>query len=258
MRLIGSICVVLLSCLIVFFLDGENDKELLMVVFLTSFNYIFLSFDVIDLYFQSRVESKYSVIAKFIAFIVSCILRVIALLCKMPLVAFVAIATFEALLGAIGLIIFYIQKGKYAPTKWSINYQYLKLKLHEAWPLILSGMVIMIYMRIDQIMIKHLVGEKSVGIYSAAVRISEVWYIIPTAIANSVYPNLIALRLKDTQMYLKRFELLYSVSFIISFVIGVIVMICDYQNAVWPGIRGKCGYFTSEYMGWHICIFGCS
>jgi polysaccharide transporter, PST family len=37
-------------------------------------------------------------------------------------------------------------------------------------------------MKIDQIML----GEKAVGIYSAATRISDIWYFIPMAITSSV------------------------------------------------------------------------
>jgi PST family polysaccharide transporter len=49
----------------------------------------------------------------------------------------------------------------------------------------------MLYMRIDQIMLGQMVGNETVGIYSAAVRITEVWYFIPMAIVASVFPSII-------------------------------------------------------------------
>ena len=51
--------------------------------------------------------------------------------------------------------------------------------LVESWPLLLSGISIMVYMKIDQIMLGQILGDESVGIYSAALRISEIWYFIP-------------------------------------------------------------------------------
>ena len=36
--------------------------------------------------------------------------------------------------------------------------------LKESWPLILSGLVISVYMKIDQVMIKHLIDDNAVGI----------------------------------------------------------------------------------------------
>jgi PST family polysaccharide transporter len=264
-RVIGSSVVTIISCLIVFLTD-KKDSELLIIVFLTSFSYVFLSFDVIDFYFQSRVESKYTVLAKFIAFILCSSFRVIALLYKMPLIVFVALALVEVFLGACLLIFFYVKKTQFNPINWSINFTFFKQKLIEAWPLILSGMVIMIYMRIDQIMLKQLIDEKAVGIYSAAVRISELWYVIPMAISTSVYPNLIMLKGKDNALYLKRFEQLYSVFFIISFGIGVLVTIFSsniigllyghnyYESAfilkinIWAGVFVFLGVASSNYM----------
>ncbi len=243
-RVVGSLFVTVISCLIVFFTD-RKDSQLLMIVFLTSFSYIFLAFDVIDFYFQSRIESKYTVIAKFIAFIVSSCFRVIALLFKLALTSFVILALIEVFLGACFLIYFYIKQTKFNPLKWSININFLRQKLKEAWPLILSGMVIMIYMRIDQIMLKQLIDEKTVGIYSAAVRISELWYVIPMTISTSVYPSLIALKGKDNILYLKRFEQLYSVFFIISFGIGVLVTI--FSTNIIGSLYGP-KYFESAFI----------
>jgi O-antigen/teichoic acid export membrane protein len=67
---------------------------------------------------------------------------------------------------------------------------------------LLSGIAIMIYMKIDQIMLGQMVGDEAVGIYSAAVRISEVWYFVPIAIVASVFPAILeAKKRSETQYY---------------------------------------------------------
>lgn len=62
--------------------------------------------------------------------------------------------------------------------------------LTDSWPLMLRLLTISIYMRIDQLMIQRLMGDAELGVYSAAIRISELWYFIPTAIMTAAAPNL--------------------------------------------------------------------
>src|SRR5664280_1236230 len=53
-----------------------------------------------------------------------------------------------------------------------------------SWSMLVSGPAIMIYMRIDQVMLEKMVGRREVGIYSAALRLSELWYVIPMIIVS--------------------------------------------------------------------------
>ena len=60
--------------------------------------------------------------------------------------------------------------------------------MKDSWPLLLSGLVVMVYMRIDQIMIKNMINDEAVGYYSSAVRLCEAWYFIPVTLCNSLFP----------------------------------------------------------------------
>jgi PST family polysaccharide transporter len=59
----------------------------------------------------------------------------------------------------------------------------------DAWPLFLSGMAIVIYMRVDQFVIMATHGTAETGIYAAAVRLSEIFYVLPTIVATSFFPR---------------------------------------------------------------------
>ena len=85
-----------------------------------------------------------------------------------------------------------------------------KQMLRNSWPLIFSGLVVMIYMRIDQIMIKEMLGEREVGLYSAAVRISEMWYFIPVIITNSIFPSIVNAKNVSEELYKIRLQRLYT------------------------------------------------
>lgn len=68
----------------------------------------------------------------------------------------------------------------------------------------------MIYMKIDQIMLGQMAGDEAVGIYSAAVRISEVWYFIPMMIVASVFPTIMEAKKGSDELYYQRLQSLYD------------------------------------------------
>jgi PST family polysaccharide transporter len=61
-------------------------------------------------------------------------------------------------------------------------------------------------MKIDQIMLGQMLNDEAVGIYSAAVRLSEVWYFIPIAINASVGPSFYRIRNESKNLFLSRFQ----------------------------------------------------
>ncbi|OAD19255.1 polysaccharide biosynthesis protein [Candidatus Thiomargarita nelsonii] len=110
---------------------------------------------------------------------------------------------------AIGLITIYLHNtGKvwFLQWRWSVA----SALLRDSWPLILSGMVVSIYMKIDQVMIKEMLGTKEVGLYAAAVKLSEAWYFLPVLITNSLFPAIIKAKKVSQEFYYNRLQKLYD------------------------------------------------
>jgi O-antigen/teichoic acid export membrane protein len=91
------------------------------------------------------------------------------------------------------------------------NLDTAKAMLRNSWPLILSGIAISLYMRIDQIMIKEMLGEREVGLYSAAVRLSEAWYFVPVIVTTSLFPAIVNAKKISQELYNKRLQRLYTI-----------------------------------------------
>ncbi len=174
LKLVGGVGSLLLALGSIYVFRHDDDLTIWLVAILASVG-IFQSFDTIDLWFQSQVQSKYTVLAKNTAFVIVALLKVALIQMQAPLLAFAWAGLAEVGLGAIGLILTYKIKG-YSLWLWRWSTPLAKSLVKESWPLILSGVTIMIYMRIDQIMLGEMVGNQAVGIYSAATRISEIWY----------------------------------------------------------------------------------
>jgi len=110
---------------------------------------------------------------------------------------------------AVGLTAMYLQNtGKVWYWKW--RWQTARVLLKDSWPLILSGMAVSIYLRIDQVMIKEMLDAEQVGFYAAAVRLSEAWYFVPMAIVSSVFPAIINAKKQSEELYYQRLQKLYD------------------------------------------------
>jgi PST family polysaccharide transporter len=171
---------------------------------------LFQSLDVIDAWFQSSVRAKYPVYARNFAFVVAAFLRVALILGDGSLASLVATVTFEAALAAFLLILIYRYDGR-SPSTWQWDTRLARELLRDAAPLLVSGLAILVYMRIDQIMLASFAGYHEVGIFSAAVRLTELWYFIPVALMASIFPAIVRARAADSKRYNERLILLFGV-----------------------------------------------
>ncbi|MEW6379051.1 MAG: flippase [bacterium] len=197
-----------------------KESHLRWVIGIIAFGLIFQSSKSIDLWFQSQVKSKYTVISEITSFIVLSLTKVILILRGASLVFFALAYLFQVIEIMISQIFFYHRSGK-SVFLWEPSVQCAKRLLAEAWPLIISGFAIMIYMKIDQIMLLEMSGENAAGIYAAAVRLSEVWYFIPTVIASSVFPSLVKSKKAGGKTYLTRLQSYFDLSALLAYGLAI-------------------------------------
>ncbi|MEH2146000.1 flippase [Nostoc sp.] len=219
LKLLGGIASVLLAISTMFFL-GEHETLKIWLVAILGMAGIFRAADTIELWFQSQVQSKYTVIAKNTAFLLNSVIKIALILTKAPLLAFAWVTLAEFAMSAISLLIVYQLKGS-SLWLWRWSFAAAKTLLKESLPLIFSGFAIMIFMRIDQVMLGQMIGDSEVGVYSAAVRISEIWYFIPAAIVSSVAPAIYAAKEKSESLYYHRIGQLLSLMTCISLAIAL-------------------------------------
>lgn len=200
--------------------DSPNYWETIWLVGIVASGTLIQSFEIIDYWFQSQIQSKYSVLARNAAYVLMNGVKILLIQLKAPLITFAIAMVAEYLLSAIGMMIAYRFQGNLMKT-WRVNFTLAKSLLRDSWPLILSGIVIMIYMRIDQVMLGQMVGEKSVGIYSAAVKISELWYFVPGAIVNSVFPSIVQAKEISEEIYYKRLQKLLVAVVILAYAVAI-------------------------------------
>jgi polysaccharide transporter, PST family len=182
----------------------------LWVVGLSAAGFIFQSLNVIDLLFQSRVQSRYTVYAANSAFILFALVKVVLVLIAAPLISFAWASLGEIVFTSLFLLIAYRAKDMNV-WAWRSRLDVMLDLLRASWPLMLSGISVMIAMRVDQVLIGQMLNDKQVGIYSAAAKIAEIWYFIPLGIAGSTFPLLVESKKQSEDLYYQRLQKLYNV-----------------------------------------------
>ena len=213
------VCVVTVSVL------RPQYPQTIWLVAILSAGIVFLAVETISLWFQAQVQSKYTVYAKNLAYVLGALIRVGLILNEAPLIAFAWAGLVESGLAALGLVFVYYKKHGCLPTTWTASWFRAKAMLHQGWPLLLSSVSSMLYLRLDMIMLGEMSGDHTVGIYGAATRLSEVWYFLPMAIVSSLQPSLVRARELGQEQYHRRLLQIYRLMAVLSIFVSLLFML---------------------------------
>ena len=190
---------------------------------------LFKTFDVLDFWFQSKIKYRYVSISRTSSLVLSHGFRLFLLLNGMSLVFFGYAIAIQSLIAASLLILFYKIISGTGLSSLSFNKVRAVLLLKQGWAVYLGAIFAVIYFKIDQVMLRWLVGAKEVGIYSVAAQLSEAWYFFPVAIVSSVFPKLIKIRERSDVEFDKRFQQLLDVLYLIALVVAIVITIFSHK-----------------------------
>ncbi len=199
----------------------SNDSYTNRLVFIIASATVFQSFNVIDLYFQSRVLSKYVVYANIFCLFISSIIKIMLILNEAPLEAFAWMVLFDTFILASGLVYFYFTssslkcRGKSVFHTLSIRFRKdtAIALLKDSWPLALGGAALMVQAYIDQVMLKEMMGSEAVGYYSVAVKIIAFFGFVPVVLSSSLAPAIFKAKNINVEIYESRLENFYKLNF---------------------------------------------
>ena len=209
--------------LIFIFLTEEYQSTEFWLLIILTVTLLFQPFDVIDFWFQSRLEAKYTAISKTLALVVSAGLKVTLIFVGANVILFSLANVIQAVFGAILLVLFYRCKSRLSLKNWQVSLTRAKYLLSQGWMVFLGSIFAVIYLKVDQVMLKWLVGAEDVGIYAVAATLSEAWYFVPAAIVASFFPKLIKLRDAAPSAYHKRLQQIFDLLFMLA--LGVAIAI---------------------------------
>ncbi len=217
-QVLGGISAFIAAVSVVVFLDFENEYTRLLIL-LVSLKFIFNSFQPIENWFEASINSKFVVFASNIAFFFVIFARIGLIYSHASLFWFALIVGGEGVIYSCGLIYFYNHYCHGSIFDWRTSFHRIKKLFRESLPLCLSATAIMVYSSIDQVMLGNLFNTEVVGIYASALRLSAPWAFLPTIIASSLYPTIIAAKNLPKTLYYQKIQKVYDLHGILAYVI---------------------------------------
>lgn len=184
LKLVLSFSAAFFSIIVINILGYSN--EIKVAVYLMSSTLIFAALrETFASIFKINLKMEYYVFPNLVDRIVSAGLIVFIIFLHEGLVEIFAILALSKFLNLV--ITIFISRKFIRPTV-EVNIPQWKAILIPAIPLGISAFFVMIYFRVDVLMLSLMKGDSAVGFYSAAYALTESLIIIPTAIVTASFP----------------------------------------------------------------------
>jgi O-antigen/teichoic acid export membrane protein len=206
----------------------STDKLSAFFILIVSMSLLFQSYSVIECFFQSKVAARHSSRCKIFSTLIGSTTRIALIGFQAPLMYFAAAFVLDSIVLAIFLATAY--KAHYGmPLSCRFNSQLAAKMLFSSFPLMLSALTVMVYTRIDLILIKQMSGAEAVGVYSAAMRLCEAFNFIPVAICTSLFPAMVKTRAESETDFTRHLQRLYDIMVIMAVGISIpLVFLSDH------------------------------
>lgn len=200
------------------FFEDKND-EFRTAFLIYSIVLVVSSFSIFEAYLQINHKGRSIAVSRLIglALLMPFKLLVITLTNSLVLIC----VTFVVEMTVIHIIQFYMCKNKVEFGR-RVSWAEVKSILSEAIPLVLSSIFVVLYLRIDVLMIAEMLSEKDVGIYVAATKICEVFNVLGFLFVSVCFPYIAKKKLKHNKEYEDLWEFSFHVLTLVSLLISIL------------------------------------
>ena len=244
----------------------SGDTQFVFLVAVIAVGMLFNAADSYDIYYQVHLKSKRVVVPRSIAFLIFTAYKCALIIGEFPIEYIAAAYGLELAFG--GLLVawnYYCDRGV-DKMPWRFDKTVCLSLLKDGWPLILTSALVMLHTRVDQIMIGNMLDAAAVGLFSVAVRLSEIWLFVPMLLVQSVTPHLLRIREGNEARYHARMIQLYSIMFWSGIFVAVLATLYgehlivllfgeEYRSAfiplawiIWAGVFKSQGVAASIWM----------
>ncbi|MDO6444325.1 flippase [Colwellia sp. 1_MG-2023] len=182
-RAFGALLSVLLGlfCVLNFNENNSANSLTIQLLILQSFQFLY----VIEYYFLANNLVNTTLKIRLFILMLSSLLKIIVIFNGADITLLIKVHGGAYAFIALSYLWFYRVKNAHLILKKQVNSHAIFALFHRGKWLLLSGIAAVIYLKIDQVMLGQYYNNKEVGIYAAAARLSEFWYVFPVLIANA-------------------------------------------------------------------------
>jgi len=222
MRLLAGLLAMLLAVLGMALLHGWNSDSVWLTLMVAG-ALLFQAADVADLWFQSQGQNRYSVRVKIIAYTLSCAIKICFILVGAPLWSFALVVSMDAFFVASGLFMVarshWCRQSHHGESSysnilcesWYVFRTHAPVLLRESWPLMAAAVATALAMRVDQLLLKDMLGSRFAGLYAAILPFTIFWHILPLALVTSLAPWLARRKQESESGYRKDLQNIFRV-----------------------------------------------
>lgn len=203
----------------------SKDPLIVRIAVLESIGILASAFDTFMYWFQGKLLGKYTSIAGVLAYLGMSLYRIYLLANGADILWFAFATSVDTLILSSVLMIFYIkQNGFHLKVSLALG----KRLMRQSYHYMISGLIAILYSKVDQIMLKHMLDSYSVGLYSVALAIAGLWGMIPSAFIQSVSPILYKDAEENRQMFYKRLKQSYAGIWLLNICWSVLISVFSY------------------------------
>jgi PST family polysaccharide transporter len=234
MRIMAGIISMMMSIGFVM-LAKQTESVYIYCTIFAALTIVLQSFDVFDYFYQAENDVKKVIVPKVVVFLLFCVIKLLVVFFNGTLSDFLWVSLAEAVV-TYAVILDNYRRRYTSRLIANIDYMLGKSLLAQGWPLLFSNLVVVLFVKIDLLLLDMLGSTLQVGEYVVAARISELWYAIPVILSTAILPDLIQKRNTDKAAYRRSVEKCIRLSFWASFFISLLVMLT--ANLIIPFLYG--------------------
>jgi PST family polysaccharide transporter len=224
LRLAGSVLAAI-SCIALYLLLGRGTPDgIVMIMLLVAAVILLEPVSVTVLWFQANRQLKPVGIARTVGYAMHQGFRLLAVGAGMSIVAIAGGALLEAVVICTLLLYAYSKSGATRLVgSWDAGEA--KRIVRQGIPVMVGALLGTLFLRIDQVILGQLSGNHELGIYSAAVRLSEVWWVLPAIVMQAIAPRLFYASSHDAAALQHRLTMMSCVLFYVALVAAAVTTV---------------------------------
>ncbi|MBI3599653.1 MAG: flippase [Nitrospinae bacterium] len=169
--------------------------------------------------FHVSLKFKYSIITILIR-ILSASLILLLIFFGAAVKELVIVSLIENITNSI--LAFYFGK-RLIKAVFNVDFSICRFIIKNSWPLAISTITLMIYLRLDQLLIAHFSGNIAVGYYTASFKLTEQLNLIPVYTAMVLFPLLSQIRGDSLDRFIRISNLSFKYMAMLGILLGVIL-----------------------------------
>lgn len=174
-----------------------ENSESRTLIYMLSISLLLQPFQVIAYKFEATLDQKFISISLLVGSLVGGSAKVVAMYLQANITTIVFLFLLEYAISTFILIVFYNRSNQTIFSGF-LDTSLLKKILSDSWPYFLGSFAVMLYTYTDTIMINYFLSLDRLGNYAIAARLSDMWHILPIAIASTALPFLFSEKQKKS------------------------------------------------------------